>query len=884
MEKPIIPFAPLKSRDGTLAKDALPRNVFVEASGQNIDVFKRAGLSLFGTGTGTGAGQGITDYIDADGNQRLFVAQGGTLFAGAGLVPSATVEQITTNNELTSGTGNTLISGEMFTFGGKLWILGGQTAGSTCRFTLYYSDDGETWTLHTDVAAGTSGYPPYGIGWGVVKHTVAGVPRLYLVAHGYFATISNQVWYTEDMTTWTQASSNAGLRTTTSNNLPLVVSDPVSGKMFAFYGDGSAFVIYSSTDGSGTWSTVTVSTAPYTASAWPLNFQALALNGKIYIIGGYLNGPTYTNVKIWASSNECVDWTEVGTNVLPENMWLAGLVVASGIPYIIGYATGSSPTYRQRIYRGSGDLSTWTLITTWTSNPAFSGGVNAIMFGGSQNTTFKITSRVAYFKNAFFAYTDANWGVSQWNVYKFASDGAFANISLGNVSGNFFDFGQNYGRTQLAAHSTSALYVYTLSTSTLAEVTDADYPGQTVPGFVVLDDYGFVMDPDGNIYNSANADFTSWAAADYIAAQFENDGGVALAKSGLYIVAFGYYTTELFFDAGNASGSPLSPVQNGVFTIGCAHGRSVKQVENTLIWMAQSKGDGQSTTKGRFIAKMDGTNFQRISTPDIDRILDADDLGTIHACVYKVAGHSYYHLMLKNSGISLVFDLSTDQWYVWSTRRTSSTISLSSVVTSNGTATATVTHSYADGDVGVVSGFSGTHTNLNGTFNMIVPSSTVLNWALASSSYSGTSSGTGTGTSWAEDVFPIVSSANFDSKQLMQDITSGNIFTLDPSTYQDNSIWMDMAVRLGRSDMGMNVPKFMAWADFQCDRNAGNILYRHSDDDCQSYIKYRGKTMDQERVRFNRLGRFHRRSMQYRVTDNVPARISGILTETGRGT
>jgi len=875
-EQPIIPFAPLKSRDGTLNKDALPRNLFVEASGKEISVFKRPGLLLWGTGTGTGSGQGMTDFIDANGNQRLFVAQGGTLFAGASLVPSATVTDVFGSaGYLQSGSGGSspLTYAVPISFGGKLWLIGTQTLGATGRFTVHYSDDGENWTLHTDVAAGTSGYPPYGGAWGTCVHTVGGVPRVYLVAHGNHATISNQVWYTEDFNTWTQASSNAGLRTTSSNHIPVVVSHS-DGKMYAFYADGGGTFIYSSTDGSGTWTTVTPSVG-YDGGGDLLGHGAISLGGKLFVIGGGIS-PGYTNAKIYSSSDNGDNWAEVGTNVLPENCYAAGIVVSAGIPYIIGYYSGSGPTVRQRIYRGSTDLSTWTLLVTWTSEPTLLNsqpmGINGTLPG----------PRVAYFKNAFYAFqfTTAN----SWRLYKFASTGAFANVSLGGVVGNFFDFGQNYGRTQLAAHSEQALYVYTISSGTLAEVTDADYPGQTVPGFVVLDDYGFVMDPDGNIYNSANADFTSWAAADYIAAQFENDGGVALAKQGLYIVALGYYTTELFFDAGNASGSPLSPVQNGVFTVGCAHGRSVKQVENTLMWIAQSKGDGQSTTKGRFIAKLEGTNYQRISTPDIDRILDADDLGTIHACVYKVAGHSYYHLMLKTSGISLVFDMSTDQWYVWSTRITAATVTPSNVVTVNGTATATVTHAFADGDVGVVSGFTGTHTNLNGTFNMTVPSATVLNWKPSNSSYSGTATGTGTATSWAEDVFPIVASANYDSKQLMQDITSGNIFTLDPDTYQDNSIWMDFAVRLGRSDMGLNVPKFMAWADFQCDRNAGNILYRQSDDDCQSYTKYRGKSMDQERVRFNRLGRFHRRTMQYRVTDNIPARVTGLLAYIERGT
>lgn len=872
MGQPVIPFAPLQSRDGTLAKDPIVRNGYVEVAGKEITVFKRPGLYLWGTGTGTGAGQGMTDFLDADGNQRLFVAQGGTLFAGASLVPSASVTDVFgVAYYLQSGSGGSspMVNAVPISFGGKLWLIGTQVLASNGRFTVHYSDDGENWTLHTDVAASTSGYPPFGSGWGVVKHTVAGTPRVYLVAHGNHATISNQVWYTEDFNTWTQASANAGLQTSSSNCIATVVSHS-DGKMYAFYADGGGTYIFSSTDGSGTWTTVTPSTH-YNGGGTLLGHGAASLNNNLYVIGGGIS-PGYTNAKIYSSSDNGDNWAEVGTNVLPENCYGMGLVIAAGIPYIIGYNSGSGPTVRQRIYRGAADFSTWTLITTWTSEPTLLGSQPM----GNHGTL--IGQRVAYFKNAFWAFQ--NTTSNGWRWYKFASDGAYTNVSLGGVAGDFFEFGQNYGRTQLAAHSQQALYVLTVATSTLAAVTDTDYPGFTVPGFVVLDDYAYVMDLDGNIYNSAEADFTDWPG-DFIASQFENDAGVCLAKQGLYIVSFGYYTTELFFNAGNATGSPLAPVQNGVFNVGCVHGRSVGQVENTLLWVAQTKGKDQSTAKGRFIAKLDGTSYQKISTPDIDRILDADPFVTIFSSVYKVNGHAYYHLMLKSSGISLVFDLNTEQWYAWSTRRTSSTITPSNVVTTGGTATATVTHSFADGDVGVVSAFSGTHTNLNGTFNMIVPSSTVLQWKPADSSYAGTATGTGTATAWAETYFPVVGSANYDNAQLLQDIDNGNMYELAPGTYQDNSIWLDFKVRLGRNAFGANAPKFMAWADFMCDRNSGNLLYRQSDDDCQSFTKWKKKTMDQERTRFNRLGRFHNRTMEYRVTDNVAARVRNIDVQVG---
>ena len=60
----------------------------------------------------------------------------------------------------------------------------------------------------------------------------------------------------------------------------------------------------------------------------------------------------------------------------------------------------------------------------------------------------------------------------------------------------------------------------------------------TVPGVEYLDGYFFVMDANAVIYNSGLNDPTSWGALDFIMAAIEPGGGVALAKSQNYLIAF----------------------------------------------------------------------------------------------------------------------------------------------------------------------------------------------------------------------------------------------------------------------------------------------------------------------------------------------------------
>ena len=199
------------------------------------------------------------------------------------------------------------------------------------------------------------------------------------------------------------------------------------------------------------------------------------------------------------------------------------------------------------------------------------------------------------------------------------------------------------------------------------KVTDTDYPGnmtparQTVPGIVYLDTYFFVMDTAGRIYNSASNDPTSWSALGFITAQNENGAGVAIGKTKNYVVAFKEYSTEPFYDAANPVGSPLSPVESGFFRIGCASGASVVQWDDSLIWVSQSR------SAGRAVHRMQGIENQKISTSDIDRILNADDLATVHAYCMRLEGHDLYVLTLVTSNITLVYDFTSQLWYEWST-------------------------------------------------------------------------------------------------------------------------------------------------------------------------------------------------------------------------
>ena len=430
---------------------------------------------------------------------------------------------------------------------------------------------------------------------------------------------------------------------------------------------------------------------------------------------------------------------------------------------------------------------------------------------------------------------------------------------------------------------TTAVGITGTGTSTSTAVS---YPGTTVPGLQYLDGTFYVMLPDGTIHNSSGAedDPRTWPTDGFISAQFEPDSGVFLGKALSYIVAFGQWTTELFWDAGNPTASPLSPVQNGVLLIGCAAARSVAQTESTLVWVAQRKGQNSTNQKGRFVAMLVGTSYKELSTPDISRVLDADSLVGVRSCIIELGGHSWYVLALPASNITLVYDFKSGQWYVWTRLAAGTPVTISGITQTNGLVTATASsHGISDGDPAVISGV--TPTGFNGTFNLSVnTSSHTFQYPLSTS---GTTTGTGASkqvTPYTESAFAMVASLGYNGQQVVMD-TSGNVYTLSLSTaLDDGSIPINWRVRTQNLDQGNNERKFAHSVAIIADiAGTGTGMLRYTDNDYQSYGYFRRFDMSQTRVNQQRWGNFRRRAWEWRYTDRERLRVKELEMSLEQG-
>lgn len=237
-----------------------------------------------------------------------------------------------------------------------------------------------------------------------------------------------------------------------------------------------------------------------------------------------------------------------------------------------------------------------------------------------------------------------------------------AGTSLGTVDGlSEYSFSPILGGTQhLFLHNNAKGYNYDSGTG-LVVIADPDFPTSLVPGIAYLDGTAYVMTPNAEIYGSDINNTTSWNPLNKIVAQIEPDLGIAIAKQLVYVVAFKQWSTELFYDAANTTGSPLGRVDGAKVSYGCTSAQTIQDIDGTLIWVASNRSSGVQ------VILMDQLKPTIISTNPIERLLDQCDFTTaVQSWQLKKDGHRFYLLTLKNNNLTIAYDLETKLWHQWS--------------------------------------------------------------------------------------------------------------------------------------------------------------------------------------------------------------------------
>lgn len=196
------------------------------------------------------------------------------------------------------------------------------------------------------------------------------------------------------------------------------------------------------------------------------------------------------------------------------------------------------------------------------------------------------------------------------------------------------------------------------------------YPQYTVKGIAYLDGETYVMQRFfgtqntpaviwGSAVNSVTGP-TDWDPLDFITAQIEPDYPVALNKQLSYVIAFKQWTTEVFFDAGNATGSPLQSVPGSKARFGCAHQDSVQRIEDVLFWLSTNQSASLQ------VCMMENLQVGVISSVAVDRLLNNANLsGGVYSWQLKVDGHLFYILTIVSANLTLAYDVIEKGWAQW---------------------------------------------------------------------------------------------------------------------------------------------------------------------------------------------------------------------------
>ena len=203
------------------------------------------------------------------------------------------------------------------------------------------------------------------------------------------------------------------------------------------------------------------------------------------------------------------------------------------------------------------------------------------------------------------------------------------------------------------------------SSNTVTTCADADLPSPHLPYPVFMDGYLFlVKSGTSDIYNSDLNDPLAWTAGNLISAEMQPDLLVRIAKVNNYLIAFGSESIEYFYDAANATGSPLnrndSPIKINTYIGG------LSQYGNDLYYIGKASG-GQPSV---FMLK--DFKVDELGSPSVMRYLNfvTEAVSTWKTGIVAIQGHTV--LLISAGDRTFVYDTENKLWCRWEFQNTTS--------------------------------------------------------------------------------------------------------------------------------------------------------------------------------------------------------------------
>lgn len=198
-------------------------------------------------------------------------------------------------------------------------------------------------------------------------------------------------------------------------------------------------------------------------------------------------------------------------------------------------------------------------------------------------------------------------------------------------------------------------YTYNTSTTTFAEITDAQFPSS--PTTVTFHNGRFIVSKGstGEFYGSDAYDGTAWTALQFATAESIPDNLIRV-ESRDDLVLFGDLTTEFWADVGSA-GFPYARIPGSTIRWGLAAKWSVTRFVDSFAFLAKNE-------MGEVIvATLNGYGIERISNHELEHTINGyATVSDATAFAYMLGGHALYQINFPSAGYSWLYDASTQLW------------------------------------------------------------------------------------------------------------------------------------------------------------------------------------------------------------------------------
>ncbi len=629
-------FWPWNPRSPDTTKDPRNVNIMVESVNDKNYVLKRPGTQiLYSIGSG-GPGQGLTYYNGATysvANDQLILSSANNSGTTGQTWQAIGVADWTARSSF----GYVNVQGTIYVLGG---LIDTGAAINIPTADVWSITPGTGWQLCTGAAPWTPRAEP------AVVNNFGDTAILLMGGVDASDVALNDVWASPDGVTWTQLVETAPWAARYGATTFIY-----QGTIYLMGGyDGSTVYndIWVSVDGV-TWAEL-IPNADWPARAFasafvfPYNFLP-----AMWIVGGADVSLTGIN-DVWCSTDGGKNWFFVASPFLSGGIFAAGYTIYNNKMWVINGRTGATVGTAVNTVYSSSDGSTWSVGNTGPWMASSSGAV--VQFPTP-------TSVSPYNYQTMYWIGGNNAAGVKTNATYYATLDIVQSLSGGitpAITGQPYQFAVFQEGNILLVKNQCGLWI--VSGGVITQVKSNGYPAETVPGLVVLGTFAYVMDRTGLIHN-CDADAPGiWPLLNVVGADYEFDPAVALTKYLNYVVAFGTYTTQFFYDAGVTDGSPLRPYLNANMKVGCAAAATVVDMGPTIMWV------GRTQEYNRQVFMMVGMTPQVVSTPAIDKMLNGSTWSAPTAFSYYADGHLFYVLSCAGSR-SFAYDMSTKQWLQW---------------------------------------------------------------------------------------------------------------------------------------------------------------------------------------------------------------------------